>query len=98
MASVTSSSNGIFSIHGMGLKLTTADDAEPYTAILSDMGDAVTEVHFGGNTLGVEACRAIAAVVKTKTHLKVSHARKPGTRRARRLMLYEHTHCMTLPL
>lgn len=71
MANVTSSSNGVFSIHGKGLKLTSREDAEPYVAALREMGNDVREIHLGGNTLGVEACEALAEVIKTKSSLEV---------------------------
>ena len=73
-AQLTASSNGIFSIHGKGLKLDTASDAQPYVEALQAMGQDVKEIHFGGNTLGVEACRALAEVIKTKSSLQVSMA------------------------
>lgn len=69
--SLTANSNGVFSIHGKGLKLTSRQDAEPYVAALREMEDQVREIHLGGNTLGVEACQAIAEVVKTKSKLEV---------------------------
>ena len=68
----TQSSSGIFSLHGQGLKLTSNDDAAPYCSLLDGMGQDVTEIHLGGNTLGVEACRAFADVIRTKKQLKVS--------------------------
>lgn len=73
-AQLTASSNGIFSIHGKGLKLDTASDAQPYVDALQAMGQDVKEIHFGGNTLGVEACKALAEVIKTKSSLEVSIA------------------------
>jgi Ran GTPase-activating protein 1 len=71
MANLTSSSNGVFSIHGKGLKLTSREDAEPYVVALREMGSEVREIHLGGNTLGVEACEALAEVIKTKSNLEV---------------------------
>lgn len=68
----TQSSSGIFSLHGQGLKLTSNDEAAPYCSLLDGMGQDVTEIHLGGNTLGVEACRAFAHVIRTKKQLKVS--------------------------
>ncbi|KLT38864.1 Ran GTPase activator [Cutaneotrichosporon oleaginosum] len=67
-----SSSNGgkVFSILGKNLKANTKADLEPYITELADLHD-VEEVHFGGNSLGVEACQAIAAVLKEKKSLKV---------------------------
>lgn len=71
-AQLTSSSNGIFSMHGKGLKLDTASDAQPYVEALHAMGQDVKEIHFGGNTLGVEACKALAEVIKTKSSLEIA--------------------------
>lgn len=76
MANLTSSSNGVFSIDGKGLKLTSREDAEPYVAALREMGPAsVREIHLGGNTLGIEACEALAEVIKTCSQLEVRPAR-----------------------
>ena len=36
--------------------------------------EGVEEVHLGGNSLGVEACEAIAEVLKTKTSLRVGRS------------------------
>ena len=66
------SSGPVFSIHGKGLKMTSRQDIEPYTKILEDMGQSVKEIHLGGNTIGVEACQALADVIKTKKSLEVS--------------------------
>lgn len=59
-----------FSIVGKNLKLNTAEDIQP---VLDDLDkvDAVEEVHFGGNTLGVEACKALAKNLEAKETLKV---------------------------
>ena len=59
-----------FSILGKNLKAESKADLEPYLSELEKLED-VEEVHFGGNSLGVEACKAIAQVLKTKTKLKV---------------------------
>jgi Ran GTPase-activating protein 1 len=64
------SSSKSFSILGKNLKANTAADLEPFLSELKGMED-VEEVHFGGNSLGVEACQAIAEVLKTKKSLKV---------------------------
>lgn len=70
-ANLTQASSGVFSIHGKGLKLTTRQDAEPYVKALEEMGDAVNRIHLGGNTLGIEACQALASVIATKPNLEV---------------------------
>ena len=60
-----------FSIVGKNLKLNSAEDIQH---VLDDLDkvDGVEEVHFGGNTLGVEACRALAKNLSSKKTLKVS--------------------------
>jgi Ran GTPase-activating protein 1 len=63
-----------FSILGKNLKAQSRADIEPYISELERFED-VEEVHFGGNSLGVEACQAIAEVLKTKKNLKVSLGR-----------------------
>ncbi|KAJ9096560.1 hypothetical protein QFC20_006418 [Naganishia adeliensis] len=60
-----------FSILGKNLKAETAADLEPYLSQLKEMED-VEEVHFGGNSLGVDACKAIAEVLKDKKSLKIA--------------------------
>jgi Ran GTPase-activating protein (RanGAP) involved in mRNA processing and transport len=64
------SSTKVFSILGKNLKAETGQDLEPYLTELKEMED-VEEVHFGGNSLGVDACKAIAETLKTKKQLKV---------------------------
>ncbi|KAK8858573.1 hypothetical protein IAR55_002802 [Kwoniella newhampshirensis] len=59
-----------FSILGKNLKANTKADLQPYLSELEAL-DNVEEVHFGGNSLGVEACEAIAEVLKTKKRLKL---------------------------
>lgn len=59
-----------FSLHGQGLKLNTRADIEPHLKALRELKD-VEEVHFGGNTLGVEASEALAEVLSTLKSLKV---------------------------
>ncbi|TDL28251.1 Ran GTPase activator [Rickenella mellea] len=60
-----------FSIHGQGLKLHSRADIEPHLECLKSMKD-VEEVHFGGNSLGVEACQAVAEVLDGLHNLKVA--------------------------
>jgi len=61
----------VFSIVGQGLKLNTKADIQPHLEKLEQITD-LEEVHLGGNTLGVEACQALADVLKNKKTLKVS--------------------------
>ena len=63
-----------FSILGKNIKAQSRADLEPYISELEKFED-VEEVHFGGNSLGVEACQAIAEVLKTKKNLKVRSGR-----------------------
>ena len=63
-------SSKLFSIEGLGLKLDTAADVEPYLKPLRDSQD-VEEVCLAGNTLGVSAAEAIAKVLETKKTLQV---------------------------
>ena len=67
-------SSKIFSILGKNLKANTPSELEPYLSELRELDD-VEEVHFGGNSLGVEACKAIAEVLGSKKHLKVGPLR-----------------------
>ncbi|KAH7077014.1 hypothetical protein BKA63DRAFT_411298 [Paraphoma chrysanthemicola] len=62
----------VFSLEGQGLKLTTAADIAPHIQAL-ERNDAVEEVRFLGNTLGVEASAALATVLQTKKSLKVAN-------------------------
>jgi Ran GTPase-activating protein 1 len=61
----------IFSLEGKGLKLTTAEDIEPHIQDLKS-NNQVEEIKFLGNTLGVEASKALAEVLETKKTLKVT--------------------------
>ncbi|KAH7399252.1 ran GTPase activating protein 1 [Pyrenochaeta sp. MPI-SDFR-AT-0127] len=61
-----------FSIEGKGLKLTTAEDIEPHIEALKS-NDAVEEIKFLGNTLGIGASEALAKVLEGKKTLKVAN-------------------------
>ncbi len=63
-------SSSVFSLEGKGLRLETASDIESHLQALRDNAN-VREVRLGGNTLGVEACKALADVLKTKESLEV---------------------------
>jgi len=66
------SSAKIFSIEGKGLRLDSAADVEPHIKALRENTE-VEEIRLGGNTLGVEACEALAKVLETKTTLQVQY-------------------------
>lgn len=55
---------------GKQLKLDDADAVRPYLDQLAKL-ENVEEVRFGGNTLGVEACEAIAKELESKRNLRV---------------------------
>ncbi|KAI9760731.1 MAG: hypothetical protein M4579_001469 [Chaenotheca gracillima] len=66
------STASVFSLEGKGLKLDTAADVEPHIKALRE-NSTVTEIRLGGNTLGVEASKALADVLETKTTLQVAN-------------------------
>ncbi|KIP09690.1 hypothetical protein PHLGIDRAFT_102431 [Phlebiopsis gigantea 11061_1 CR5-6] len=60
----------VFSIQGRGLKLDTYADIAP---VLAEYDPAVVEeIHFGGNTIGIEASQALAAFLEKTQVLKVA--------------------------
>ncbi|KAF9483425.1 RNI-like protein [Pholiota conissans] len=64
-------SSTIFSLHGKGLKLDTRADLEPY---LKDVDPTIIEeIHFGGNTIGVDASEALSEFLSKTTVLKVAN-------------------------
>lgn len=63
------SSDKIFTLEGRGLKLDSAADVEAHIQDLR--ANDVEEVRLLGNTLGVEACKALGEVLVTKKNLKV---------------------------
>jgi hypothetical protein len=60
----------VFSLEGKTLKLNTAEDVAPYVKEL-DAIENLEEIRLSGNTLGVEASKAIAAALKKKDSIKV---------------------------
>jgi Ran GTPase-activating protein 1 len=64
-------SASVFSIHGQGLHLNTAADIEPHLRDLRAVSETVQEIHFGGNTFGINASLALAEVLKDLKALKV---------------------------
>ncbi|KAJ1873172.1 Ran GAP Rna1 [Coemansia sp. RSA 990] len=61
----------IYSLEGKGLKLTTAEDIAPYLTELRDF-ENLEEVRLNGNTIGAEAAKVLADVLKSKKTLKVA--------------------------
>ncbi|KAH0291348.1 RNI-like protein [Aureobasidium namibiae CBS 147.97] len=61
-----------FSLEGRALKLDSAADMDKHIADLKTNND-VEEVIFVGNTLGVDACKALAKVLESKKKLKVAN-------------------------
>ncbi|KAI0916951.1 hypothetical protein AcW2_007209 [Taiwanofungus camphoratus] len=59
----------IFSLQGRGLKLDTRVDIEPH---LKGVPTTIEEIHLGGNTIGVEAARALAEFLSETTALKIA--------------------------
>jgi len=62
-------SSKILSLNGKGLKLDSRTDIEPWLKAVDPT--VIEEIHFGGNTLGVEASRALAEFLEKTTVLKV---------------------------
>ncbi len=58
-----------FSLAGKGLKIDTKEDLEKHIGTLVE-STSVTHVDFSGNTFGVPACQALAAVLSSKKTLE----------------------------
>ena len=67
--STMSSNSKVLSIHGKSLKLDTRADLEPWIKNVDPT--IIEQVHFGGNTLGVEAAQALAEFLTKATSIKV---------------------------
>ncbi|KAJ7643946.1 hypothetical protein FB45DRAFT_736637 [Roridomyces roridus] len=65
-----SSSETVFSLEGKGLKLDTRADLEPWLANVDPT--KIEEIHFGGNTIGVDASLALAEFLQKTTVLKIA--------------------------
>jgi Ran GTPase-activating protein (RanGAP) involved in mRNA processing and transport len=60
----------ILTLHGRGLKLDTRDDIEQH---LKDVDPAIIEeIHLNGNTIGVDASKALAEFLSKTRVLKVT--------------------------
>ncbi|KAJ7068662.1 hypothetical protein C8F01DRAFT_1208134 [Mycena amicta] len=60
----------VFSLHGRSLKLDTRADIEPYLAKVDPA--EIEEIHFGGNTIGVDASLALAEFLQKANNLKIA--------------------------
>jgi Ran GTPase-activating protein 1 len=58
----------ILSLHGRGLTLDTKADIAPFLSNVD--ATKIEEVHFGGNTLGVEACEALGEFLQKAINIK----------------------------
>jgi Ran GTPase-activating protein 1 len=66
------SNSHILSLQGKGLKLDTRSDIEPF---LKDIDPTtIVEIHFGGNTIGVDASKALAEFLEKTSKLRVSRS------------------------
>ncbi|KAL4246573.1 Leucine-rich repeat domain superfamily protein [Abortiporus biennis] len=62
--------SSVFSLQGRGLKLDTRADIAPYLEGVDP--SKIEEIHFGGNTIGVEAAEALAEFLQKATSIKVA--------------------------
>lgn len=60
-----------YSIEGLGLKLNTREDIEPYLKQIEPTISQLEEIHFCGNTIGVGAAQALAEVLGRASNIKV---------------------------
>ncbi|KAJ7486122.1 hypothetical protein B0H11DRAFT_2157302 [Mycena galericulata] len=63
-------SGSVLSLEGKGLKLNTRADIEPWFANVDPT--KIEEIHFGGNTIGVDASLALAEFLEKTTILKIA--------------------------
>ncbi|KAF7309518.1 UDENN domain-containing protein [Mycena indigotica] len=60
----------VFSLNGRSLKLDSRADIEPYISQVDP--SQIEEIHFGGNTIGVDASLALAEFLQKANNLKVA--------------------------
>lgn len=81
-----------YSLPGKALKLDSKDDIQPYLDEINKL-EKLQEIHVGGHTLGVEASKALADVLREKKELQVSdkeiqkrphHRRRDGEKEERK--------------
>jgi len=61
-----------YSIEGLGLKLNTREDIEPYLKQIEPNISQLEEIHLCGNTIGVGAAQALAEVLDRASNIKVA--------------------------
>ncbi|KAJ2670557.1 Ran GAP Rna1 [Coemansia spiralis] len=61
----------IYTLEGKGLKLTTAEDFAPYLEEIHAF-ENLEELRLNGNTIGAEAAKALADVLRVKTTLRIA--------------------------
>ncbi|KAI9443345.1 hypothetical protein H4582DRAFT_2109682 [Lactarius indigo] len=61
-----------YSIEGLGLKLDTREDIEPYLKQIEPNISQLEEIHLCGNTIGVGAAQALAEVLNKASKIKVA--------------------------
>ncbi|KAI0270024.1 hypothetical protein BC834DRAFT_819494 [Gloeopeniophorella convolvens] len=61
-----------YSIEGLGLKLNSREDIEPYLKQIEPNITQLEEIHLGGNTIGVEAAQALAEVLQRASAIQVA--------------------------
>ena len=66
---MASTSTKVFSLQGKSFKLDSRLDIEPHLRGIDPT--VVEEIHLGGNTIGVEAAKALAEFLEKTTVLKV---------------------------
>lgn len=64
------SASKVYSLAGKNLKLTTEEDVTPYIREIEQIQE-LEEIHLGGNTLGVGACRALGKALEQQKALRV---------------------------
>jgi Ran GTPase-activating protein 1 len=69
----TATMSRILSLHGKVLKLDNRSDIEPYLRNVDPT--KIEEIHFGGNTIGVDASYALAEFLQKATSIKVRASR-----------------------
>ena len=66
-----------YSIEGLGLKLNTREDIEPYLKQIEPNISQLEEIHLCGNTIGVGAAQALAEVLDRASNIKVHFISSP---------------------